>query len=752
MSEVSKWLKSLSRQDKKTAIQTKAKELATAGDFQTLYQYLIDFNFIKAKISVDQPLALIEDYDLALHPVKPSDLTAEQIDNLKLIQGVIRLSENILIQDNKQLIDQLWCRLVGIDNLDIQNLLLAAKTTRKSLWLRPLYPSLMPPNTELIRTIKSYTAGVTALAVTPDNQQIISGSRDNMIKVWNLNTGKEVFTLTGHTKPITSLSITNDGNKLISASEDATIKIWNFTTKTKIFTLTEHTASVTSVVITPDEKELISSSDDGSIKIWDLETGESIYSINAHKKEVKDVTVTPNGEEIISVSYDKSIKIWNRKTRKLTTAIEGNKAEYNGVAVTPDGKQLIVYDLDGEWDFFFGDIIVFDLATGEKIYNLSGHQTVVESVAVTSDSKCLISASGDSTIKVWDLQTREEISTLRDHDGYVNTVVITSDNKWVISGGLDATIKVWDLEKTRVNKSISSNHIGHQDEVNAVAITPDRKWVISGGLDGMVKVWNLTDFSEVFSLNLDYESVNDLAINPDGKQVFVGFPGSLPRTKQRAVKFIDPETEAEIFTFSAPFNLGNFMALIPDSELLLSGYWGDRGITIWDLESKEEIGYLGPYEDSASCITITPDAQKAICGYEDGTIIIWDLETEEQFLTITEDIGWVCSVAVTSDGKQFISASEDDEYMRIWDLETGEQIGLLKGHKREVLDVATLPNNRAISVSVDKTLKVWDLEKKKAIASFTANSGLRCCTVAKDGVTVVAGDYSGRLHFLKLEG
>ena len=751
MSEVRKWLKSLSRQDKNTAVQTKARELAAVGDFQKLYEYLIDFDFIKAKIAADEPQFLIEDYDLALHPETPSDLTAEQINTLRLIQGVIRLSEHIIRKDKKQLIDQLWCRLVGIDNLDIQNLLLQAQKLKRSPWLRPLYPSLMPPDTELIRTIKGHTAAVRALAVTADNQQIISGSRDNSIKFWNLDTGKEIFTLTGHTEEITSLAITNDSNKLISASEDNTIKIWNLTTKTEIFTLTEHTAPVTSVVITLDEKEFISSSDDGTIKIWDLETGKNIYSIKAHQEEVKDITIAPDGEKIVSASYDKTIKIWHRKTRKLMTTIKGNNAEFKGVVVTPDGKRIITYDLDGEWDFFFGDIIVLDLATGEKIYNLSGHQNVVVSVAVTPDSKCLVSASADSTIKVWDLETGQEITTLRDHDSYVNSLVLTTDGKRAISGGFDTTIKVWDLAKIRENNSESYHHIGHRDEVNAVAITPDGKWVISAGLDGILKVWDLTDFTEVFSLEFIYEPVNAIAVSPDSQQVFVGFGGSLPRTKKRAIKFVDPETEEEILTFSAPFNLGDFMALIPDTELLLSGYWGDRGITIWDLASKEEIGYLGPYEEAGFCVTVTPDGKKAICGYEDGAIIVWDLETEEPLLTILEDIGSVYSVAVTTDGKQFISASED-KYLRVWDLESGEQVGVLKGHKREVLDVAILPNNRAISASVDKTLKVWDLQKKKAIAHFTANSGLRCCTVAKDGLTIVAGENSGRLHFLRLEG
>lgn len=751
MSKVSKWLKSISRQEKTTAIQTRIKDLAAAGEFQELYEYLIDFDFIKAKITADEPLALIKDYDLVLHSQKPSNLTTEQIDTLRLIQGVIRLSEHILLKDKKQIIDQLWSRLAGIDNLDIQELLLQAKKARRSPWLRPLYPSLMPPNTELIRTIKGHTAAVTALTITADNQYIISGSQDKIIKVWHLETGKEIFSLTEHPEWITSLAITNDGKTLISGLEDATIKVWNLTTKKVIFTLTEHQAPITSLVITPDQKELISGSDDKTIKVWDLETGKNIFTIKAHRAEIKNITITPDGEKIVSASYDKTIKIWNLKTRKLISTIKGNNAELTGALVTPDGKRIIAYDIDGEWDFFFGDIMVLDFVTGEEIYNLSGHKNVVESVSVTPDSKILFSASADSTIKVWDLETGEEITTLREHNISVSNVKITTDGKRAISTGYDTTIKVWDLEKIRENESESLTHIGHTDEVCAIAITSDSKWVISGGLDGILKVWDLTDFTEVFSLEFIYEPVSALAVSSDNKQVFVGFGGSLPRSKKKQIKFFHPETEEEIFTFSAPFNLGILMKLVPDSSLLLSGYWRDNGVTIWDLESKEDVGYLGPYEEVVLSVEVTPDGKKAICGYEDGVIIVWDLETEEKILMITEDIGSVYSIAVTADGKQFISAS-DDKYLRVWDLETGEQVALLKGHKRAVLDVAILLNNRAISVSVDKTLKVWDLEKNKAIANFTANSSLRCCTVAKDGVTVVAGEYSGRLLFLKLEG
>ncbi|WP_445243060.1 MULTISPECIES: WD40 repeat domain-containing protein [unclassified Microcoleus] len=57
-----------------------------------------------------------------------------------------------------------------------------------------------------------------------------------------------------------------------------------------------------------------------------------------------------------------------------------------------------------------------------------------------------------------------------------------------------------------------------------------------------------------------------------------------------------------------------------------------------------------------------------------------------------------------------------------------------------------------MSGSDDNTLKVWDLLSGNILASFTAESSIACCAIAPDGVTIVAGDESGRVYFLRLEG
>ena len=112
----------------------------------------------------------------------------------------------------------------------------------------------------------------------------------------------------------------------------------------------------------------------------------------------------------------------------------------------------------------------------------------------------------------------------------------------------------------------------------------------------------------------------------------------------------------------------------------------------------------------------------------------------------------VAAVAVTPDGKQAVSASRD-QTLKVWDLDTGLERRTLSGHTSAVYAVAVTPDGKqAVSASFDNTLKVWDLESGHCLCTFTADGGMCACAVAPDGVTVVAGDVAGRVHFLRLVG
>ncbi|MBO1052359.1 MAG: hypothetical protein HEQ25_10280, partial [Dolichospermum sp. DET73] len=174
------------------------------------FQTLTDYQFISKKINHPEfgIQALIEDYDLlddtqtATHP--------DQTKTLKYIQSALRLSAHIVTQDKQQLASQLWGRLQTINTSAMQTLLTQAQKTHPHPWLRPLTPSLTPAGGRLLRTLSGHSGDVNAVAVTADGKWVISGSYDNTVKVWNLETGEEQLTLSGHSSWVYAVAVTAD--------------------------------------------------------------------------------------------------------------------------------------------------------------------------------------------------------------------------------------------------------------------------------------------------------------------------------------------------------------------------------------------------------------------------------------------------------------------------------------------------------------------------------------------------------------
>lgn len=287
----------------------------------------------------------------------------------------------------------------------------------------------------LDKTLTPEAGIVWSVILSPDGKTLISGSADQTIRIWNVETGILRNLLVGHTSIVRSLALTPDAKLLVSGSADRTIKLWNFETNQPIQTLRQGSA-VWTVAVSPDQQTLVSGSEDGILKVWHLPTGKLLYTIPAHDNRICTTAFSPDGTTIATGSLDRTLKLWDAQTGKLLRTITGHANTVRGLAFSPDGQMLA----SASWDT---TIKLWNWRTGDLIRTLTGHRDRVVTVKFSLDGQTLLSGSDDNTIKLWSVQTGEALQTFANHTDWVITLAI--DATHVASGGRDQTIRIWQV-------------------------------------------------------------------------------------------------------------------------------------------------------------------------------------------------------------------------------------------------------------------------------------------------------------------
>ncbi len=411
--------------------------------------------------------------------------------------------------------------------------------------------------------LAGHSGTVISVSVSPDGKTLASSSADRTIKLWNLETGKEIRTLTGHTNSVDGISFSPDGKTLASGSADRTIKLWNLESGKENRTLTGHTNSVVRVSFSPDGKTLASGSQDKTIKLWNPDTGKEIRTLSGHTNTVLSVSFSPDGKTLASGGADQTIKLWNPDTGKEIRTLSGHTNYVWSVSFSPDGKTLASSSGDNT-------IKLWNPDTGKEIRTLSGHTNPVFSVSFSPDGKTLASGSYDSTIKLWNLDTGKEIRTLSGHTNFVNSSSFSPDGKTLASGGADQTIKLWNLDTGKEICTLS----GHTNSVFSSSFSPDGKTLASGGADQTINVWNIDTGKEIRTLSGHTNSVLSVGFSPDGKTLASG-------GADQTIKLWNLETGKEIRTLSGHTNFVYSVSFSPDGKTLASGSF-DNTIKLWN--------------------------------------------------------------------------------------------------------------------------------------------------------------------------
>ncbi|THU94499.1 hypothetical protein K435DRAFT_860458 [Dendrothele bispora CBS 962.96] len=135
-------------------------------------------------------------------------------------------------------------------------------------------------NNQCGQTLQGHTQGVTSVAYSPDGRHIVSGSRDNTVRIWDSQTGQPVGQpLQGHTDYVWSVAYSPDGRHIVSGSWDKTVRIWDSQTGQPVGQpLQGHTHHVLSVAYSPDGRHIVSGSSDKTVRIWDSQIGQQNHT------------------------------------------------------------------------------------------------------------------------------------------------------------------------------------------------------------------------------------------------------------------------------------------------------------------------------------------------------------------------------------------------------------------------------------------------------------------------------------------
>jgi hypothetical protein len=182
---------------------------------------------------------------------------------------------------------------------------------------------------------------VQACVFTPDGLFLVSASDDNTLKLWDMDTGKEIRSFTGHQGWVRSCAVVPGGRAMVSASYDRTLKLWDIHSGKEIRTFTGHKSPVVACTVTPDGRAMVSASEDQTLKLWDIQSGKEIRTFTGHKSPVVACSVAPDGRAMVSASYDQTLKLWDIHSGKEIRTFTGHKDYVTACVVAPDGRSDI---------------------------------------------------------------------------------------------------------------------------------------------------------------------------------------------------------------------------------------------------------------------------------------------------------------------------------------------------------------------------------------------------------------------------
>ncbi|HWB09162.1 MAG TPA: SUMF1/EgtB/PvdO family nonheme iron enzyme [Pirellulales bacterium] len=301
---------------------------------------------------------------------------------------------------------------------------------------------------QLHREFPAHAGGVWTVDLSADGRLAVSAGgglftngqanlgegRDYGVRLWNTETGELLANLSGHTNIVRFAVLSHDDAQLLTASWDKTARLWDVAKRELLKTFIGHTEALTSAVFIPGGERIATTAVDDTLRLWDIKSGEQLQSFEPGIGDLHALAIAHDGQLAYCGGTDHSVQIVDLSNGKITGQLDGVPGLIYAIAVSARGNRVAAGN--GDPPGYRG--MLWELTDTRRSLPFNGH-----SVCFSEDGQHLLVGGEKGELDVLSTTDGSVLHRLTAHGNITQGIAISSDSRLVLSGSWDGTVKLW---------------------------------------------------------------------------------------------------------------------------------------------------------------------------------------------------------------------------------------------------------------------------------------------------------------------
>lgn len=451
---------------------------------------------------------------------------------------------------------------------------------------------------------------IDAVAFTPDGSRLVTttSSPSERIRLWDLTTETTIRTFADHATFVPDIGFVRSGH-LVTAGDDSAVRVWDVETGELVRTLTGASPGIAGMVVAADSRTAIVGGNDGRIIAWDTETGDVLLEVE-HGPATAFCGIAAVGW-MIAANVDNTARLLDLTSGETLMAYVGHCTSTTmGVAFSPDGQAILSGGAESSTR-------LWSRSDGSLLRTFEGQGAGTVAAAFSMDGTRVLTTRGhpQPMVQLWKADSGEIEHEFGWSTGWPMATALSRDGSWIVAGDQNGRVRLWEVKDGAQPRSFT----GLGAMVTAVAISPGGQRFASGGSSfrPAVNLWDAASGQTLHTFELNAGSVTALDFSPNGDELLVAWEDGYLRIHD----VVTGQLKREIVTPAGYLNDAKYS---PDGRLILIGEgWPYFTARLYHTATGEVLRVFEGHRWSVESVAFSSNGTEILTGSD--AVRLWDI-------------------------------------------------------------------------------------------------------------------------------